>query len=240
MDQRFERRIGGNKGQEGYHFDPDKHLKKFYTQLYASQEKHDSPDESRNSIIRRIKEFILRGQVSPPRVLNIGSGPQAIEKQMLTRTQGALLKQKNIEFVTIDLADIASSDLLSRDIEKVKHVRANAVNLPFADQSFGLVVSNHAIDFCPQEEAFKEVHRVLNTRGKGIFYLHHPSMLKEMSRNPEVKVFWQYLKNNSILFSTEEDIIKFLEKVGFTATEISLNSDEMRTDTWWEVVAEKK
>jgi len=211
-------------------------LSSFYRKLYF-RDKHDSPDESRTSLVRRIKKIILENKIFPNRVLNIGSGPQALEKQLLDQHQGGEPLREAAEFVSIDLAQIRFSKLLGR--KNVQHVQGNADALPFKDQSFGLVVSNHAIDFCPQEEAFQEAYRVLSNGGKGIFYLHHPSMFKEFPENEKVRVFWQYLKDNSILFSKEEDIKTFLEKVGFVTVEISLKSDKMKIDTWWEVVVEK-
>ena len=132
------------------------------------------------------------------------------------------------------------SKLLAQKIKSVQHSRADAVALPFQDGSFGLVVSNHAIDFAPQEAAFREAYRVLSDGGKGIFYLHHPSMLREFSEYEEVRTFWQYLQENSILFASEEEIRDFLGKIGFIPKEISTKSDKKKDDTWWEVVVEKR
>ena len=130
--------------------------------------------------------------------------------------------------------------------EGVKYMKGNAINLPFKDKTFGLVVSNLAIDFCPQEEAFREAHRVLSDGGKGIFYLHHPSMLRRFPKDEEIRIFWQYLKDNSVLFSSEEEIKTFLEKDGFAPLEISLKSEKenlflnnREKETWWEVMVEK-
>ncbi len=221
-------------------FNPEIFLRDFYKKLYL-KEKHDSPDESRTSMVRRIKKLITEGKIFPNKVLNIGSGPQALEKQLLNRSQGGgSLRNNEIKFTSIDLAQIMANKLLSGKTKNVSHVQGNVVNLPFQDKTFGLVVSNHAIDFCPQEEAFREASRVLNDNGKGIFYFHHPLMLRELSKNEEIRTFWQHLRDNSILFFSEEEIKTFLEKVGFVPLEISLKSDKYQDDTWWEVVAEKR
>ncbi|MFA5936881.1 MAG: methyltransferase domain-containing protein [Candidatus Paceibacterota bacterium] len=218
-------------------FNPEILLSDFYRKLYI-RDKHDSPDESRTSLIRRINKLIIENQISPKMVLNIGSGPQALEKQILNKSQGGQLIKK-AQFVSIDLAQIIPTKLLCSKMKDVQHIRGNAIKLPFKDKTFGLVISNHAIDFCPQESAFKEALRVLNNNGKGIFYLHHPSMLREFPENETISIFWQYLKDNSILFQNEKDIKNFLEKIGFSVKEILLKNDAHKRDTWWEVVVEK-
>ena len=148
-------------------------LSGFYEKIY-SLKKHDSPDESRTSLVQRIKKLINEGEIFPNRVLDIGSGPQALEKQLLSRSQGGdSIRRGTSQFISVDLAKIMPVKLLSGKTKNVNHVQGNAINLPFKDKTFGLVVSNLAIDFCPQEEAFREAHRVLSDGGKGIFYLHH-------------------------------------------------------------------
>ncbi len=222
---------------------PTMHLGDFYRRLY-SHEKHDSPDESRTSLVRRIRQLIQAGEITPRRILNIGSGPQALERQLLSKSQGGEPLRKEAQFVSLDLADIMPVKLLAQSIDNVRHIRANAVELPFKGGSFGLVVSNHAIDFAPQAAAFREAYRVLSEGGKAIFYLHHPSMIEQLpddkkKNQKDVRIFWQYLRDNSILFANEKDIKSFLSEAGFVPLEISLKTDEARADKWWEVVAEK-
>ena len=55
-------------------------------------------------------------------------------------------------------------------MDNVQHIRGNNVNLPFQDKAFGLIASNHSIDLCPHEEAFKEAYRVLNDGGKEFLF----------------------------------------------------------------------
>jgi ubiquinone/menaquinone biosynthesis C-methylase UbiE len=218
-------------------FNPEELLSDFYGRLYL-RDKHDSPEQSRISLIRRIRGMIIANEVLPKRVLNIGSGPQALEKQMLTQGRETPELMRTVQFTSIDLAQIVQTRLLGLKINNLRHIQGNAVALPFKDKSFGLVVSNHAIDFCPQEDAFREAHRVLSDEGSGIFYLHHPSMLRNPHSNKDIRVFWEYLKDNAILFSNSKDIEKFLRAMGFFCTEISLKSDNV--DTWWEVVVKKE
>lgn len=217
-------------------FDPKGVLASDYEKFYIAN-KSDSPEQSRTSLVRRIRNCIVKDGIFPARVLNIGSGPQVLEKQLLGFDSRI---KKGFQFISIDIAKINPNKLLARKLDNAHHVRGDAVSLPFPDKSFGLVVSNHAIDFCPQDEAFKEAFRVLNDGGKGIFYLHHPSMLEKTEGKDEtVLVYWKYLRNENILFSTEDEIKAFLEGKGFVPLEISVKNDEIGGDKWWEVVAEK-
>lgn len=118
------------------------------------------------------------------------------------------------------------------------HTQASGAQLPYPDNSFGLVVSNHAIDFMP-DEAFDEAGRVLHPQGKAIFYFHHSAMipdnLKRLKRDRAM--YWKYLKDNKILFSCQEEIIEKMTRKGFATEECNLTTDGV--DKWWEVVLRK-
>lgn len=214
---------------------PQQLIDSFYTSVYRT-EKHDSPEESRVSLIRRIVTTLKSG-IPEPQILDIGSGPQSLEKQLFSgRPQSDINFLKKFMFATLDVAEIYKKKLLAK---KASHVRADALKLPFKSESFGLVVSNHAIDFLPRV-AFQEARRVLVSGGKVIFYFHHPDMIPDdlsSVRNRMVRQFWQYLKDNEVLFKSEEEITETLQRAGFTLEEIIPNSDGQ--DKWWEVVASK-
>jgi SAM-dependent methyltransferase len=209
---------------------------------YYRRHVSDSPVESRTSMVKRIIGSVLDGDVIPPRVLNIGSGPQMLENQLLAQSNPDIKKKlKALQFVSLDIADISSQNLLAQERTNVNHVRGDATATAFKDNSFGLVVSNLAIDFAPKEEAFREAYRVLNHEGKAVFYLHHPSLLDSMEKKDEqVQIFWTYLKDNKILFNDEVEIRNFLEKIGFRDVEVILKNDKGNRNKWWEVVALKK
>jgi arsenite methyltransferase len=52
-------------------------------------------------------------------------------------------------------------------IDNVEFLEAEAERLPFADESFDVVISNGVIDLIPDKEAvFSELHRVLRPGGR--------------------------------------------------------------------------
>lgn len=214
---------------------PEQVMINFYNKGYNKVGfKHDSPDFSRTSIIRNIKTLIDQG-LPTPNILDIGSGPQPIEKQLF---DSKIKIPENLHFYSLDLANIRKSKLLARKYH-VEHVTADGSRLPFSNSSLGLVFSNHAIDFMPSE-AIDEVYRVLADKGIAVFYFHHPSMIpKDLSvvENKDQRNYWSHLKNTKALFSTEKEIKDRLKQSGFLDVSVNLNTD--RRDNWWEVVAKK-
>ncbi len=173
--------------------------------------------------------------LGPKVFLDIGSGRQSLEKE-LKNTHKNRSWMDELEMFTVDMADIVNYKLLLARSKKVHHIRGDALLLPFDSSQFGLVVSNHAIDFLPRE-SFSEAARVLSPDGYAIFYFHHPSMIKSPSKNPKIEMFWKYLRDNEILFKDEDQIREELRKRGLAVEEIHLNDD--RVDKWWEVVSRK-
>lgn len=206
-------------------------LRGFYTKLYTS-EKHDSPEKSRVSLTQRIKRTLSAG-IPRNEVLNIGSGPQSLERQLWKMGDTSLFSR--FRFSTVDVATISPKKLLGRNNPNITHTQASALNLPYGDETFGLIVSNHAIDFLPRN-SFNEAYRVLAPNGKAIFYFHHPDMIPndlDRVRNITVKNFWSHLRNNNLLFDSEQRIVDEMEAYGFFVESVKLNSDSR--DKWWEV-----
>jgi hypothetical protein len=211
-------------------------LKKYYTREYRLQ-KHESPEKSRLSMINRIISLIVNNSLPKRYILDIGSGPQSLEKQLLQKDRKCFSVVNSHHFFTVDIAEIMKAKLLAQSKRNVEHVRANAVDLPYRSKVFGLIMSNHAIDFLRGYNPFREARRVLDDEGIGIFYFHHSSMIdfEGTFRKTDVKLFWEYLYNNKLLFNSEDEICNELTESGFNVQEITLNSDPR--DTWWEVVA---
>src|SRR5258708_1113436 len=212
-------------------------LPKHYTGLYKT-ETSDSPDKSRTSLIRWIQEEATKG-LSKDVILNIGSGPQPLEAQMLRSEHKDNSLFKKIKIFTLDIANIRSSNLLVQRRNRLKtrtdilHVQGSAFELPYRDNSIGMVVSNHAIDFLP-DEVFKEAYRVLAPNGLALFNFHHPSMIPEdlekFNLHENVREFWKFLKDNNRLFDSEGRIKKTMEGYGFQVNSINLNDDLI--DKW--------
>lgn len=213
-------------------------LRRFFELEYI-RHKHDSPEKSRVSLVGRATD-ILNGEIPGSRILDIGSGPQSLESQLLAtgnRETRSLLGRYS--FFTLDFARILKNRLLATKSENVSHLQANAIKLPFAEGTFGLIVSNHAIDIMPRE-AFPEAYRVLAKNGRAIFYFHHSDLIPEdlhTIKDLDIRRFWEYLKQNKMLFENEKQISDYLASVGFTIGEIKLADDGF--DKWWEVVCSK-
>ena len=223
---------------------PDEAMAEFYNGLYT-HEKHDSPEKSRVSLAKRIRSMLLSvdSPITNKNVLNIGSGPQALERQILCPVSRKVRRRLNdFNFFTLDRAEIPEKRFLAKDIFNVTHVKADATQIPFDDATFGLVVSNHAIDFAPRK-AFDEARRVLSPEGKAIFYFHHAHLLIDLlkrdcvkgKRNHLISLFTNHLKEENVLFASEEEIQDCLTSHGFSPEEINTKSDYK--DIWWEVVA---
>ena len=196
-------------------------LKQHYDTSYLA-EKHDSPDGSRVALGQKMMEALKQG-IPTPWILDVGSGRQSVEKEFMAprqRRYGDFLDK--FKFATLDIAKIPRRNLLARKLG-VEHTRASGLALPYPDGQMGLVFSNHAIDFLP-DEVYDEVARVLAPEGKVIFNFHHPSMLQGLNRmrDKNVKNLWQYLKDNGSLFETETKIRETLASHGLTVDEVKL------------------
>jgi arsenite methyltransferase len=99
------------------------------------------------------------------RVLDLGSGAgtdSLIAAQMVGE-QGRVI---GID-MTVERLATARAAAAEADLANVEFVEAEAEQLPFADQSFDVVISNGVIDLIPDKDAvFGEIHRVLTPGGR--------------------------------------------------------------------------
>lgn len=213
-------------------------VRDYFSKAYAHGQKHDSPEKSRISIARRIKRALRR--VRTKRILNIGSGPQSIERQMICSANNAdrgFLEQ--FHFITLDNARIPPHRLLGHKLRCVSHIQATACSLPFHDATFGLVFSNLAIDFAPQK-AFRELGRVAVEGAPIVLNLHHPRLVPlDLHRGNELqKIFWRRFIEDELIFGDENQIERILQMYRIRVDEIILNcEDAVRSsrNMWWEV-----
>lgn len=223
----------------------DEAIEKFYNKLWqnTTQDRHDSPDKSRITLARRMRTQIEEVGIPLKRILNIGSGPQALERQILQVDQQREKLLKQFEIVSLDRATIPDFRLLCRNNPNVTHVQADATNLPFNKEYFGMVVSNHAIDFAPRT-AFNEAVRVLAPQGTALFNFHHPEMAKDWPTqgNSLIRTFWRHLDENQLLFENENAIVDYMHDIGLSCDDVYLETEKVgwRTmERWWEVNAHK-
>ncbi len=222
-------------------------IQAFYTSLYdRHKERSDSPDASRTAMKRKVLAALVnKGNFRPFQIINIGSGPQIIERSLL-----AEMKQKRIEpvqnqIVTVDIADIPERNLLARKNKAVVHYRRDANDLNcFQDGLFDIVFSNMAIDFAGIR-AISEAERVLNYGGRAFFNFHHPYMLETLPyvQDPQIVDFWTYLRDNKMLFENDHQIVSSLSQIGFNSITAEYQSEREKgcgtVHHWWEVEATK-
>ena len=123
----------------------------------------------------------------------------------------------NLEYVTTDL----NSPLAD--------VKADICDLPFANNSFGVILCNHVLEHIPDDtSAMKELYRILKPGGWGIFQI--PQDLKRgvtfeddtiTDRKERAKIFGQY--DHVRIYG--RDYFDKLRKVGFTVKEENYTSE---------------
>ena len=119
---------------------------------------------------------------------------------------------KNLEYTTTDL----NSPLAD--------VKADICNLPFADNSFDVLLCNHVLEHIPDDtKAMQELYRVLKPGGWGIFQI--PQDLKRditfeddsiTDRKERARIFGQY--DHVRIYG--RDYFDKLRSIGFTVEEV--------------------
>lgn len=99
------------------------------------------------------------------RVLDLGSGA-GTDSLIAAQMVGPQGKVTGVDMTQqmLDKARAAASEMGATNVE---FVEAEAERLPFADESFDVVISNGVIDLIPDKDAvFSELHRVLTPGGR--------------------------------------------------------------------------
>ena len=105
-------------------------------------------------------------KVNPQNVLEIAAGTGAVTRAIVSILPGSA------RMVVTDLnqamLDVARSGL-SQDT-RIEWKQADALALPFGDQSFDVVACQFGVMFFPdKQQGFKEAHRILRTGGQFLF-----------------------------------------------------------------------
>src|SRR4051794_32131638 len=101
----------------------------------------------------------------PQRVLEIAAGTGVVTREMATRLPA------DVPIVATDLNQPMLTHAAAQGTERpVRWQQADAMQLPFTDQSFDLVVCQFGVMFFPDKaQAFAEARRVLQPGGHFIF-----------------------------------------------------------------------
>lgn len=211
------------------------------------ENKKDSPDESRTSLIKKVHPHIS-SLSHEGFVLDLGAGRQIFEKEYEDK-----YGRPKCSIVTVDIANIPKYRLLAQGYQ---HLQASGRSLPFHNEKFDIVISNMAFDFMlPQ--ALPELYRIIKPGGAAFLNLHHPSLvnydikqkLHKLMRSfrckkiiPEQKElqlavyrYHGYLRDKRILFETEDQIVEVFTTAGFEIKQIEVESDAHNLNKWWEV-----
>lgn len=245
-----------------FEFERQRALKEFYDKSYSGGViEHDSPDQTRRELIRGIACIAEYGHVefdtsvAPLTVLNLGSGPQALEeeyfdyaKQRPERRLRELLSATR--FITLDIASIPRQRLLfgsdCSDVE-VHHVTASSSQIPLKDESINVVISNMSVDMLrvvpdDYDLALSEIARVLRPEGKLITTFHHPKLYESYARSKrrdptsDKGIFFNPDAHNPF-YGDSVDIVTDFALSGLEVEVARLHREEF--EQWWHVEARK-
>jgi arsenite methyltransferase len=123
------------------------------------------PESSAESFAGVANPFSLGALEPGKRVLDLGCGAgldSLVAAQMVGPNGSVVGLDMTPEMLAKARAGAAASGL-----ENVRFVEGDAERLPFADESFDVVISNGVIDLIPDKDAvFSELHRVLAPGGR--------------------------------------------------------------------------
>lgn len=136
------------------------HLKEFYSTYHdkITDKRFNSPHPVRRSVHRDIYNSILKFIQPEWRVLDAGCGEGVLS--LLMTEKGASVVGADISKPNIEAAQQKKHDRNLGD-DRLIFKLGDAADLPFADNSFDCVVSNHVIEHLPDfDQGIREVYRV--------------------------------------------------------------------------------
>jgi len=138
--------------------------KEFYHQYHDEiyLKRYRSPHPIRRKVHHEIYESVLQYVEPGKRVLDAGGGEGVL---------GALMALKGAEVSVLDLsqpnvdAGVKVAESLGADLSRLNYLVGDAEALPFENNSFDCVVSNHVLEHLPDfKKGLHEIYRVTNDR----------------------------------------------------------------------------
>ncbi len=132
------------------------------------------------TIAQRLLERLDLIKLQPQRILDVGAGTGQLTLQLTRR-------YKNCEVIALDLAPAMLKlarqrlGMLDKWFGKQRFICGDADQLPLADNSVDMIISNLAIQWCSDlDQTFAEFQRVLKPNGLLLFTTFGPDTLKEL------------------------------------------------------------
>ena len=145
--------------------------------------------------------------------LGCGSGRDAVEVAQIVGPAG---KVTGID-LTPEMVTRAWERATEEKINNVSFVEGSIESLPFPDNVFDLVISNCAINHCPDKYiVFQEIYRVLKPRGRFVIsdVVSKDPLPDKVKKDPQA---WADCYGGAI---TEKEYISIISQSGFQQTEI--------------------
>lgn len=123
---------------------------------------------------RRLVERLQWMRLAPKTILDLGSGTGFITTELL-------LLYPEAEYQLLDLTAAMLQKAKQKNLPaRVEMIQADAENLPFANQTFDLVIANQLLSWCDATKVLTEVRRVLRPGGVFLFATLGPYALIEL------------------------------------------------------------
>ena len=185
-----------------------------------------SKDNFQRWVVPLVDDLILRAGKKPRRILDVGSGPGLLVKEIAQRFKGS-------EVMGIDNSQVAVR-LARKNSKKQKNIRfiaAEAEKLPFKDQSFDIIVSKDSLHhFANVKKCLKEMMRVL--KKQGILYIQDlrrdlPMHMLKQAMPPDtiIKKLQYYSARASY---TKDELKNILRELGLKQFKITTRKADFR------------
>ncbi len=169
------------------------HIKQHFSQAAPS---YDDAAILQKTIAKHMNERLDLTTIQPKTILDLGAGTGLLTQKLIIRYPSSRILAVDLSFAMLQQAQprlkTARFPLLGDTLNKAigttlaQKTIANAINadayqLPFADQSMDLIVSNLMLQWCDDlDNVFQELRRVLRPEGLLMFSTFGPDTLKEL------------------------------------------------------------